>query len=84
MPLDEKSLQDLIVVVTRIETKLDTLIGGHEDHEARIRTLEGIPNTTKDHETRIRKLERLMYVSAGAGLLSGGAAGAALNAFLGG
>ncbi len=30
----------LVEVLTRMETKLDAVLGGHDDHEGRIRSLE--------------------------------------------
>jgi hypothetical protein len=43
--------------LAKVSAKLDVLIAGQADHEARIRLLEKAPQGT-DHEDRIRALER--------------------------
>ena len=40
MPEDAAKLELIVVSLTRIETKLEAVMGGHADHEARIRRLE--------------------------------------------
>lgn len=40
MPEDAAKLELIVVSLTRIETKLETVVGGHADHETRIRRLE--------------------------------------------
>jgi hypothetical protein len=43
--------------MARIETKLDTVLVGHDDHEKRIRALETSATEAKDHGPRITALE---------------------------
>lgn len=40
MPEDAARLEQIVVSLARIETKLEVVTGGHADHEARIRRLE--------------------------------------------
>lgn len=64
----------LVVLVTRIETKLDTSLQATADHEVRLREIERRPDPSvglNDHESRLRKVERAIYVAAGAGMLGG-------------
>ena len=68
------------VILTRIETKLDTALSDLEDHEIRIRNVES--NNHIDHESRLRKLERALWLSAGAAAAAGGGIGASLSAVL--
>ena len=46
--------------LTQVLAKLDVLISGQADHEARIRLLEKAPQGT-DHEDRIRVLENARW-----------------------
>lgn len=43
--------------MARIETKLDTVISGHDDHEKRMRALESQATEQRDHEARLAALE---------------------------
>jgi len=66
--MDDDKIIALEVAVARIETKIDTILGQHNDR-------------LLDHETRLRGLEKARWWIAGAaGVL--GAAGAQLAQFL--
>lgn len=73
-----RSLHD---VVTRVESKLEALTGQAvqiNDHETRLRVLEGAPKTT-DIEPRVAALERGRWPLPTIGVLAG-VAGAATGA----
>ena len=63
------------VVLARMEVKLDQVLKAVQDHEARLRAVEGGGAQAADHEKRIRALERLAWRTAGAGGALGLAAG---------
>lgn len=48
------------VILARIETKLDAVIGHAADHETRLRVLEK-DSSGSDHEKRLRDLERRVW-----------------------
>lgn len=60
--------------MARIETKLDTVISGHDDHEKRLRALESQATESKDHGTRLTALESVRWpLPTLSALISGGA-----------
>jgi GTPase len=74
----------LLVAFTRMETKVDVVLGQHgtklDDHEARLRKVEDLTSKAvdaDDHEKRIREVEARKTVSP-VGLLSAVAGGAGL------
>lgn len=83
MGTDELALFERLV---RIETKLDVSNATHDDHEARIRKLEGEsdPKTHEDHEGRLRRLEKALWLATGAAAAAGGVAGQLAAKLLGG
>lgn len=75
-----KDVQDVRIILARMEAKLDAASGSHQDvvedikdHEARLRALEADRNT--DHETRIRALEKTKWALAGFAAAAGGVVG---------
>jgi len=58
-----------------INTKLDLLLVQRDDHEARIRSLEEVAQTSEEQArqaSRIAKLEQFRYTLVGVALASGG------------
>jgi hypothetical protein len=58
------NVMDLVVMLTRLEVKMDSLRetqaaqqGVHSDHEQRLRLIEQFVSGGTDHETRIKSLE---------------------------
>lgn len=47
--------------MARIETKLDTVIAGHDDHEKRLRALEAQATASNDHGSRLSALESVRW-----------------------
>ena len=74
--MTDETIRDLLI---EIKTKVDILIGQHNDHETRLRVVESrpVPDVTRtaDHESRIRALERSKFVLLGAAAAIGGVAG---------
>lgn len=69
---------DLLVVLTRVETKLDAAEIGRADHEQRLRTIEQTAARTADLATlgvRTSRLERWMWLAIGASGAVGAASG---------
>lgn len=64
-----------------MELELKGLPAKVEDHEARIRILEGRP-VSADHELRIRSLEKSRWLAAGFAAAIGGSAGGVLSQLL--
>lgn len=48
---------DLVILLARLEVKLDQALGATSDHESRLRKVEAQMNGSTDHETRIKQLE---------------------------
>jgi hypothetical protein len=55
--------------VTRVDARLDSGQARMEDHEQRLRLLEGFPKVPADHEGRLRALERFRYTLMGAAVV---------------
>jgi hypothetical protein len=80
----------IATAVTRIETKLDMVIGKTDDHEARIRDLEracqnmsshgksieAIKGAAKETSNRVTRLEKATWFAGGVAAALGGGAGA--------
>lgn len=87
MPEDLRTLHEMAAqvstmreVLARIDTKLDTAVAGHTDHEQRLRVQEDVvPKDLRDQLKVIRaeleQLKKLRWMITGAAVAAGGLAG---------
>lgn len=59
-PTHTKEFKDIAILMARMETKLDTVVAGIQDHEGRIRTAEMALVTHSSHDPEIVKLREDM------------------------
>ena len=63
-PTHTKEFKDIAILMARMETKLDTVVAGIQDHEGRIRTAEMALVTHSSHDPEIVKLREDVDMTA--------------------